>query len=559
MPSTATDRLNGLTTSLAVKPAVQAITSANITLSGLTQPTLTLGSGIAAIAEGTRVLVKDQTDTTENAIYLASTSDWTRAKDFDGNRDAVNGTLVVFPISIGNGALYQVECDDDPIIIGTSEITFSLRDNPNLTYPIIQPEIDAAVVPTNYAYDITDYSEVRRYGYVADDATDNSTALGKALSVRANGGPRILLPAGTARYSTSLNLPSKCALFGAGKEQTILRYTGAAQAFKQATPSSRIYEMELADFSLYDIGTGTVGLDLESISTSNFNRMWIDGFTTGIRIHSPTSGFAVYNRFYDVTCNSGASTKGFVLSGTSSNAHLFIGCRANFSSTTSTRGWDISDSNGNQIIGCHPEGAGIAVYLSASGPGVTGGNLIMANRIEGCTTGVQIASSDVEATRLSNNYYVANTTDIIDSGSRTILDEPSLAPGFQRIYTSAIASSASGNMRFVREASGGSFLPFQVIRDDNAAAGNPVTQQIETERATGVFQRRMRGGSVIGEHRADGSELCAVFTVATLPVDAQGLRAFVNDANATTFNSVLAGGGANLVPVFNDGADWRIG
>src|SRR5687767_2609021 len=103
MPSTSTDRLNGLTTSLAVKPPVQAITNSNITLSGLTQPTLILGSGIAAIAEGTRILVKDQADSTENGIYLASTSDWTRAKDFDGNRDAVNGTLIVFPISIGNG------------------------------------------------------------------------------------------------------------------------------------------------------------------------------------------------------------------------------------------------------------------------------------------------------------------------------------------------------------------------------------------------------------------------------------------------------------------------
>lgn len=38
-----------------------------------------------------------------------------------------------------------------------------------------------------------------------------------------------------------------------------------------------------------------------------------------------------------------------------------------------------------------------------------------------------------------------------------------------------------------------------------------------------------------------------------------GDRTFVTDANATTFRSVVAGGGANLVPVYHDGTDWRIG
>lgn len=38
-----------------------------------------------------------------------------------------------------------------------------------------------------------------------------------------------------------------------------------------------------------------------------------------------------------------------------------------------------------------------------------------------------------------------------------------------------------------------------------------------------------------------------------------GARSFVTDANATTFASVVAGGGANGVPVYSDGTNWRIG
>lgn len=50
-------------------------------------------------------------------------------------------------------------------------------------------------------------------------------------------------------------------------------------------------------------------------------------------------------------------------------------------------------------------------------------------------------------------------------------------------------------------------------------------------------------------------------TVAGLPAASigSGYKAFVTDANATTFQSIVAGGGANKVPVYSDGTNWRIG
>lgn len=53
-----------------------------------------------------------------------------------------------------------------------------------------------------------------------------------------------------------------------------------------------------------------------------------------------------------------------------------------------------------------------------------------------------------------------------------------------------------------------------------------------------------------------------VTTVAGLPSAAAmgvGARAIATDANSTTFAAVVAGGGANVVPVYSDGTDWRIG
>jgi len=53
----------------------------------------------------------------------------------------------------------------------------------------------------------------------------------------------------------------------------------------------------------------------------------------------------------------------------------------------------------------------------------------------------------------------------------------------------------------------------------------------------------------------------SVYTVATLPAGSDGMRAFVSDATATTFASVVTGGGTNHVPVYYDGgaSAWKIG
>jgi hypothetical protein len=52
-------------------------------------------------------------------------------------------------------------------------------------------------------------------------------------------------------------------------------------------------------------------------------------------------------------------------------------------------------------------------------------------------------------------------------------------------------------------------------------------------------------------------DACAV---ANLPKQAtQGSSGYATDATASTFYSVVAGGGALFVPVFYDGTNWRIG
>jgi len=462
---------------------------------------------------------------------------------------AVNPTFKLVVTDSSDVSIYN---NDDIPALG-----FTAGDVGQLLHPQTEAEEAAPVTPSNYAIDVTDYSEVRRYGVLADDSTDNSTALAAAMSVLANGAPMLRMPPGMIRYSTDLNLPTTGCIVGNGKERTILRYTGSARAFKQASPGSRIFELLLCDFSLYNIGTGTVGLDLDSVSTSNFIRLWIDNFTTCVRIHSPSSGFSVYNNFEDVTGNINANQTAFLLSGTSTNSQSFRKCRANAASQTGSVGWDLSDGNGNRIMDNDMEGCGIGVKVHASGPGVTTANHVHGNRLEGNAVGVHIVSTDVEATILGPNSYTANTVDIIDGGSRTKIDEPSLAPGFQRIYSSAITSNALGNIRLVREASGGSSLPFLVVRDDAGGAGTPVTLQVETERTAGSFFRGKRGGATIVDITADGT-----FTIGTIKhLDGSGTpEGAVTAVVGSTFNRTDGGAGTSFyVKEVGSGATGWVG
>lgn len=117
---TVIDRSGNVPNDLAVKtPCIAATVGDNITLSGL--QTI---DGVVLV-ENNRVLIMDQDDPTENGIYQVSTGPWQRPNDANGNESFIQGTQVLVTQGTLNAfQIYSVTCSDDPIVIGTSELTW---------------------------------------------------------------------------------------------------------------------------------------------------------------------------------------------------------------------------------------------------------------------------------------------------------------------------------------------------------------------------------------------------------------------------------------------------
>jgi hypothetical protein len=114
-----TSRLQGLNTGLAIKAPVLVASTGNLTLSA-TQ----VVDGIA-VSSCDRVLVKDQTTASEDGIYLVESGSWSRAKDFDGSLDVVQGTLVYVNAGTANNSRFFNVTSTGKNIPGSNTITFA--------------------------------------------------------------------------------------------------------------------------------------------------------------------------------------------------------------------------------------------------------------------------------------------------------------------------------------------------------------------------------------------------------------------------------------------------
>lgn len=187
------DRSEGLVGNTGIKAPVRIATTANITLSA--EQTI---DGVACVT-GDRVLVKDQTDESENGIWVVDTGDWSRAQDFDGAYDAVTGSLMCVTAGTVNGATIWRVSTTGAITIGSTDIEFEkavFYDAATISF--IDSGAGAVTLTVTEALRL--FPNVMYYGATGLGVVDDTAAIAAASAAHSI----LLFPQGTYKVDTSL-------------------------------------------------------------------------------------------------------------------------------------------------------------------------------------------------------------------------------------------------------------------------------------------------------------------------------------------------------------------
>lgn len=168
-------------------------------------------------------------------------------------------------------------------------------------------------------------------------------------------------------------------------------------------------------------------------------------------------------------------------------------------------------------------------------------------------------------TPLSGNRNAVAVRGVFSANSKWsnafVVDDGAVDSYAMLIGCTSSANNVSSQLIGIRSRTAGGTLQTSTVLAD--ASGNLLIRPGAA--ASSVIIQAFDGSSNYVTMNANGITTPVLFlgllTFAQLPSAASsaGARATISNSTTNTFNAIAAGGGANIVPVFSDGTNWRVG
>ena len=336
----------------------------------------------------------------------------------------------------------------------------------NMTAPGVVPVIDI----------------ITTVGAVGDGVHDDTPAF-LAAAERANTlGVPIYMPKPPVAYLVDETIPvyDGAVWLGENNQETVIRYSGTGYLFENATPATRIFNVQFKDFQISIIGADPTGGILYNDISLAFTEN-VSVFGTGIgnktcfRIEGAVGGNAVYNYF--VHCRGLSADIAFDVAAIGSNDTHFHDCRA----TLCTYGVRVVDSNHVVIHQSAIEDCTYGVWINSTTSALSDGLTVHATRFEGNTTANIFSNgTNVRYPQLGGNLHVTGTA--VAGNWSFSARMPSGSTGLNSMFV----ESPNGTTPFwlertVAAVAGGALT----VRDSNTGSGTPTTLALSSGRSPG--------------------------------------------------------------------------
>lgn len=229
------------------KKSVKAATTANITLSG----TQTV-DGIALVAND-RVLVKNQTTTSANGIYIVSATAWTRAPDADTSSELAGAVVNVDAGTVNGGLRFDSDFKTTDTL-GTTAVTWNRAIDTGMAGSVIGTTLGTAAAGTSDKYAREDHVHPIQTTVSGNAGTATKLATARTIS-----------SSGDATWSVSFD-----GTVNASAALTLVNSGVAAGTYKSVTVDTK-GRVTAANEVITGLVTSTTATGTSNLATTNTN------------------------------------------------------------------------------------------------------------------------------------------------------------------------------------------------------------------------------------------------------------------------------------------------